>query len=111
MKLPPDQRVSLASFHLEGMALQWHRWYAKYYGPALWIVFTRALLLRFGLTDFEDPAEALTRLRQNTTVAVYQELFERLSHCVDGLPESFLIGSFIAGLKDEVRLDVKIKNP
>lgn len=111
MRVPFDQRVSLASFHLEGLALQWHRWYAKYHGPATWTEFTKALLLCFGPTDFEDPSEALTRLRQLTTVVAYQENFERLSHCVDGLPKSFLIGCFIAGLKDEVRLDVKIKNP
>jgi hypothetical protein len=50
-------------------------------------------------------------LKQTSTVAVYQEAFERLSHRVDGLPETFLIGCFIAGLRDEIRLDVKIKQP
>ena len=40
---------------------------------------------------------------------VYQEEFERLSQLVDVLPDSYLIGYFIAGLKDEVRLDVKLK--
>jgi hypothetical protein len=30
---------------------------------------------------------------------------------VDGLLENFLIGCFIAGLHDEIRLDVKIKQP
>jgi hypothetical protein len=44
-------------------------------------------------------------------VATYQKAFERLSHQVDGLPENFLIGRFIAGLQDEIRLDVKIKQP
>lgn len=110
MIVSPDQQVYLASFHLEGMALQWHRWYAKYQGPVTWTAFIKALLLRFGPIDFEDPLEALTCLRQTTTVAIYQESFERLSHCVDGLLESFLIGCFIAGLKDEIRLNIKIKN-
>ena len=53
----------------------------------------------------------MTRLKQTSTVVVYQEAFERLSHRVDGLPETFLVGCFIAGLKDEIRLDVKIKQP
>lgn len=44
-------------------------------------------------------------------MAEYQEVFEKLSHQVDGLPETFLIGCFIAGLQDEIRLDVKIKQP
>ncbi|KAL5810054.1 hypothetical protein ACOSQ4_026622 [Xanthoceras sorbifolium] len=87
-----DQQVQLASFHLEGIALQWHRWFTKF-------------------KDFENPSEVLTRFKQTTTVTAYQETFEKLSHRVDGLPEKILVGCFIAGLKDEIRLDVKIKQP
>ena len=29
----------------------------------------------------------------------------------DGVPEHFLIQSFISGLRDDIRLDVKIKHP
>ncbi|KAL5750115.1 hypothetical protein ACOSP7_024718 [Xanthoceras sorbifolium] len=106
-----DLQVQIASFHLESIALQWHRWYAKFKGPVTWTEFTKALLLRFGPIDYEDPSEALTRLKQTSTVSIYQEEFEKLFHRVDELPEKFLIGCFIAGLKDEVRLDVKIKQP
>ncbi|KAA8526488.1 hypothetical protein F0562_008310 [Nyssa sinensis] len=74
--IAPDQQVQLASFHLEGIALQWHRWWTKFRGPLTWDEFTKAL-----------------------------------SHRVDGLPESFLIGCFIAGLRDDIRLDVKVKQP
>ncbi|XP_061968341.1 uncharacterized protein LOC133691764 [Populus nigra] len=105
------QQVQLASFHLDGIALQWHRWLTKFRGPLLWNEFVQALLQRFGPTDYEDPSESLTRLRQTTSVAAYQEAFERLSHQVDGLPEGFLIGCFVAGLRDEIHIDVKIKHP
>ena len=37
--------------------------------------------------------------------------FEKLSHHVDGLLENFLVGCFIAGLRDDIHLDVKIKQP
>lgn len=77
--IDPNQQVQLASFHLEGIALQWHRWLVKFRGPQSWNEFTKAVLTHFGPTDYEDPSEALNRLRQNTTVAVYQEAFERLS--------------------------------
>ncbi|KAH9651124.1 hypothetical protein KPL70_026631 [Citrus sinensis] len=106
-----DQQVQLASFHLEGIALQWHRWLSKLKGPLDWEEFTRALLQRFGPTDYEDPSEALTRLKQTSIVEAYQEAFEQLSHRVDGIPDKFLMGCFIAGLKDKIRLDVKIKRP
>ncbi|KAL5554076.1 hypothetical protein UlMin_041477 [Ulmus minor] len=88
--IAPEQQVQLASFHLEGIALQWHRWLTKFHGPLTWDEFTKAIQLRFGPTDYEDPSEALT---------------------LDGLPENFLIGCFIAGLRDEIRIDVKIKQP
>ncbi|XP_060673303.1 uncharacterized protein LOC132803788 [Ziziphus jujuba] len=109
--VPANQQVTLASFHLEGLALQWHRWFMKFRGPVSWKEFTKAILLRFGPTEFEDPSESLTRLQQTTTVEAYQENFEKLSHRIDGLPESFLIGCFIAGLRDDIRLDAKIKHP
>lgn len=109
--VPDSQQAQVASFHLEGIALQWHRWLIKFRGPLTWTEFTKAALLRFSPTDYDDPSEALTRLRQNLTMATYQEAFERLSQRVDGLPERFLIGSFIAGLRDEIRLEVKIKQP
>ncbi|KAL5828016.1 hypothetical protein ACOSQ3_019847 [Xanthoceras sorbifolium] len=64
-----------------------------------------------GPTNFEDPSEALTRLKQTTTVKAYQETFEKLSHRVDNLPEKFLVSYFITGLIDEICLDVKIKQP
>ena len=106
-----NDKVHLASFHLDGIALQWHCWLEKSKGPMSWVEFSKAVHSRFGATDFEDPSEALSRLKQLTTVVSYQQDFERLSQRVDGLPESFLVGCFIGGLKDEIRLEVKLKNP
>ncbi|GKA99787.1 transposon ty3-G gag-pol polyprotein [Tanacetum coccineum] len=95
----------------DGIALQWHRWITKFRGPMTWAEFSKAVLVRFGPTEYEDPAEALSRLKQTTTVASYQEAFEKISHQVDGLPETFLVGCFIGGLKEEIRLEVKLKTP
>ncbi|KAJ8751592.1 hypothetical protein K2173_016841 [Erythroxylum novogranatense] len=105
------ERLQLASFHLEGNALQWYRWYFNYHTLDSWNDLSHAVLVRFGPTEYEDPAEALSRLKQTSTVAVYQDTFERLTQQVSSLPEKFLVSSFIAGLKDEIRLDVKLKKP
>lgn len=72
---------------------------------------TRAVLKRFGPTEFENPSEDLSRLRQTTDLTSYQIEFENLSNQVDDLPYHFLVGCFISGLKDEIRLEVKIKQP
>nr|GEU53787.1 hypothetical protein [Tanacetum cinerariifolium] len=76
-----------------------------------WVEFSQALSARFGPTDYENPAGALSRLKHTTTVAKYQESFKKLSHQVDGLPEDFLMACYIGCLKDEVRLEVKMKKP
>lgn len=52
-----EQQVKLTSFHLEGIALQWHRWLTKFKGPQTWTEFTKAILLPFGPTDYEDPSK------------------------------------------------------
>ena len=109
--IAPTQQVQSASFHLDGISLQWNKWLNKFRGPLIWSEFVKAVLLRFVPTEYEDPSESLTRHRQTTTVKTYQEAFKRLSHKVDGLPKSFLIGCFVAGLRDNVRIDVKIKQP
>ncbi|KAI9165525.1 hypothetical protein LWI28_015644 [Acer negundo] len=109
--IDPQNKVQLASYHLEKVALQWYRWFTKFSGLMSWAEFTKALLNRFGPTDFDDPSEALSRLKQTTTVDAYQEAFEKLSHKIDDLPENFLVGNFVSGLKDDIRLDVRVKQP
>jgi hypothetical protein len=50
------QRVQLAAFHPEGIALQWFRWLTKLCGPLTWDELTQAISLRFSPTEYEDPA-------------------------------------------------------
>jgi hypothetical protein len=69
------------------------------------------VLHRFEPIDYKDPLEALTRLKQTTTVNIYQTEFEKLSQRIDDLPENYLVGFSIVGLRDEIRLDVKVKHP
>ncbi|KAL9441095.1 hypothetical protein AB3S75_019712 [Citrus x aurantiifolia] len=49
-----EQQVQLASFHLEGAALQWYRWITKTKGSVTWTKFSSDLLKRFGPTEFDD---------------------------------------------------------
>jgi len=72
--IEPTQQVQLASFHLEKLALQWYRWFTKDRGPMNWAEFIKVNLKRFGPTDYDDPLEALSRLKQTTSVIAYQEV-------------------------------------
>ncbi|KAH9792244.1 hypothetical protein KPL71_004039 [Citrus sinensis] len=63
-----DQKVVLASFHLEGEANQWWQWLRRSYQDegkvVTWEVFVEELWARFGPTDCEDFDEALSRVKQ-----------------------------------------------
>lgn len=52
--------------------------------------------------------EALTRLRQTTSVIAYKSQFNALSNGIKGLSVSHKLSFFLNGLKEEVRLLVRM---
>ena len=91
--------------------MQWYRWFEKAWPNITWEEFTLALCVRFGPTDYEDFDEALAKLQQTGTVHEYQTQFERLATRVQDWPEKALVGSYISGLKEEIRSEVKLFRP
>ena len=63
---------------------------------------------RFGVTTYDDPMEALIRLKQTSTMIAYKGNFEILSNRIFGLSESHKLSCFLSGLKDEIRLPVRM---
>lgn len=55
--------------------------------------------------------EALTKLKQSATVAANKSQFEMLSNRIRNLFESHKLSCFMSGLKDEVRLAMRMQNP
>lgn len=54
-----DQRMALASFHLEGEANQW--WLEQTFREVTWDTFVDKLCTRFGPTKYEDFDEDLSK--------------------------------------------------
>jgi hypothetical protein len=75
-----------------------------------WNDFSEALLLRFG-PAYDDPMEAITRLRQTSTVTLYKTQFEVLSNRLKNLSEKYKLGCFLSGLKDDIRLPFRLLSP
>ncbi|KAH9783665.1 hypothetical protein KPL71_009410 [Citrus sinensis] len=79
-----DQRVVLASFHLEGEANQWWQWLRRAYQEegrlVTWETFEEELWARFGPTESEDFDEALSRVKQTGSLREYQKEFKRLGN-------------------------------
>lgn len=101
----------MASFYMEGSALVWFQDAEETGTFRSWDSFTEALQIRFGSSSYDDPMEAITRLRQTSTVSVYKSQFEVLSNRLRGLSESYKLSCFLSGLKDEIRLPIRILHP
>ncbi|RVW59679.1 Transposon Tf2-8 polyprotein [Vitis vinifera] len=107
----PHHRVLLASFHMEGKALVWFQDIEAAGGISSWEGFVRALQTRFGSSPYEDPMEALIRLKQTSTVENYKSQFEALSNQLRGLAESYKLSCFLSGLREDIRFMVRMLNP
>jgi len=55
--------------------------------------------------------ETLTRLRQVGSVAIYKGQFEALSNWIKELSERHKLICFLSGLRDEIRLPIRMLNP
>lgn len=73
--------------------------------------FAHATLIKFGPIAYNNPIKALTRLKQTSTIANQKAQCESLSNRLRGLSESHKLSYFLSGLKDEIRLSVRMFNP
>jgi len=107
---PQHQRLRMASFHMEGEALVWFQAADEADQFPTWEAFLQALLTRFGLV-YDDPMESLMQLHQTSTVAEYTTQFKALSNRLRGLSDRNRLSCFLSGLKDEVRLPLRMLSP
>lgn len=107
---PLYQRIRMASFHMEGEALVWFQDADEAGQFPTWDSFLQALQTRFG-PAYDDPMESLMKLRQSSTVGDYTAQFEALSNRLRGLSEANRLSCFLSGLKDEIRLPLRMLKP
>jgi hypothetical protein len=108
---PDAQRLTISSFHMEGKALVWFQELRATKCVSNWEEFVRAVQIRFGKGSYDDPMETLTKLKQVGLLEDYKTQFENLAIKVHGLPETHKLSCFLGGLKDEIRLPVRMFNP
>jgi hypothetical protein len=92
---------------MEGQALSWYQWMHRNNLITTWFWFLQALETRFALSYYDDPASALFKLTQWSTVKAYLTEFERLANRIVGLPRPFLLRCFISGLSPEIHREVQ----
>src|ERR1044072_4143482 len=106
-----EERITIASFYLEGPALAWYQWMHRNHQLVSWPQFLRALETRFAPTAFDDPRGKFYKLLQSSTVAAYLTEFEALANRLDGVPPEDLLSCFIADLKLEIRCELVAQQP
>ena len=103
------EKVIQASYYLDDVALIWFQ--DCEHDINCWDEFVRAIQPRFGLASYDDPMELLTKLKHTYTVAIYKGQFESISNRIRNLSDMHKLSCFMSGLKDEVRLAVKMQGP
>ena len=100
---PEQDKLTIASFYMEGQALTWFQWMNTIGQFTSWLVFLKALCTRFAPSQYDDHTRAFCKLTQKGTVAQYLSEFEDLANRIIGLPSPFLLSCFISGLAPEIR--------
>jgi hypothetical protein len=108
---PDEERITVASFYLDGPALAWYQWMYRNGQIVSWPQFLQALELRFAPTAYDDPRGKLFKLQQTSFVASYLSDFESLANRIVGLATPDLLRCFISGLRPELRREVLAQQP
>ncbi|WVZ00696.1 hypothetical protein V8G54_026765 [Vigna mungo] len=108
---PEEERITVASFYLDGAALAWFQWMYRNGQILSWLHLLQALEARFAPTAFEDPRGKLFKLSQTSSVSSYLTEFESTANRVTGLSPPFLLSCFLSGLRPEIRREVVAQQP
>ncbi|XP_040996067.1 uncharacterized protein LOC121242242 [Juglans microcarpa x Juglans regia] len=110
-QVPFHQKLMVASHHMEGEALVWYQNALDSGQFNSWETLVVAMPGKFGPSAFDDLMEALMRLKQTSSVSLYTTQFEALSNRLKGLSDRHKMSCYISGLKDDIRVPVKMCNP
>jgi hypothetical protein len=103
-----DERVWMASLHLEGITTKWYYVLERDVSLITWPRFTEFVNMRFGLPLRTNGLADLKDLRRTGTVEEYQRQFlTLLCRCDDMMPLQ-QVHMFTARLGEPLRTDIKL---
>ena len=104
-------KIPVVALHLEGSALCWHRNFLKLKGRITrWEEYVGALRGRFGSLTYDDSMADLKKLKQIRSLQDYLKSFDMLLDKAQ-LGKDQALSCFLAGLKPEMELMVRMFNP
>ncbi|KAJ0483065.1 putative retrotransposon gag domain-containing protein [Helianthus annuus] len=108
---PDASRLQLAQLSMIGAAQHWFTIINQVHPSLTWLQFQSELLQRFTGLSIQNPCEQLATIKQSDSIFDYIDDFEYVLSLVPHLPESQTLGYFIAGLKDNVKQQVRLHRP
>ncbi|GKD97334.1 retrotransposon gag domain, retroviral aspartyl protease [Tanacetum coccineum] len=109
--IPYEEKVEVASMHLEGDALDLYAWLSNDESVTFWEELVQAFTKHFGPVEFQNPDEYLCSIKKTNSVQEYRKEFARRSSRVSNWSDHCLLGVFLNGLKEELKSDVRIHKP
>lgn len=76
--IPNEERIIVATFIMEGEALEWLLWADRNNALSSWSYFLDDIFKRFGTSTYEILVGRLSKLTQTALVKEYQHQFESL---------------------------------
>ena len=114
-RVPQHSWVATAGLYMDGLAAMWLQAYKQTHPALSWPAFRTAVEAEFGPEEFEAQMHQLVQLRQTGSVQEYRQQFETsMYHLLSldpTLSTQFFISQFLLGLKDELRLGVRLQPP
>ncbi|XP_017420235.1 uncharacterized protein LOC108330249 [Vigna angularis] len=106
-----EDKVEVAYVSMEGSATYWFTFWKEKARNRSWDGLKTAMINRFGGEFRGTIFERLATLRQEGTVEEFARSFEELTAQTRGIPEEQVLGYFLAGLREDVKGQVRIQNP
>lgn len=109
-EIAEQDKLKLASYYLDGLALYWHQNFIRNLEgqEATWAEYVEALCCRFG--GQKDPLEELTEHKQAGDLEVYIKEFDMLWNRAQVTEKQALV-FFLGGLETEIKNLVKMFEP
>ncbi|GKE26603.1 ankyrin repeat-containing protein, partial [Tanacetum coccineum] len=109
--IQPREKLREVGLCMEDQALSWFRWSEARSPLRSWEGLKRRLLERFQLSQEGTLYEQFLAITQEGSALEYVNLFETLAGQLVGIPEEVMEGTFIKGLRPELRSAVRVLQP
>jgi hypothetical protein len=111
MRTLAEEKVWIASLHMEGVAAEWYYALERDHDILSWARFVDFVHMRFGPPLRTNGLAELKALYRTGTVEEYQRQFSLLLCRCDDLSPSQQVNMFTAGLGESLRTDVELLTP